>query len=362
MIKKLTYQFLFFLLLAATLHAKTARLAPEAEPIALVHGCVNVVTGEFVQQKTDLVVEGPSSISLSRIYDSGAPQVKSTLGHGFTWAFARNLKGTGSDWRACALDEREGIKLYYHKAPDKEYFKVDPRTFQVGYTNYSPGEISGANSLHNVTLMPHECKTKRSWNKDTGERTWLTEGEWIVTLGCGTKRIYAWTEQGNANWWRLSKEIRPDGNKVLYEYHNTHLTKVILADNSESTWLVAYSLEYHGDQVKAIGTNGQQVHYQLGTFKQRPKQTAQSFNRLASIASEQLIPATYGYRSHGTDANVGKIDYIEQPDHRRIDIDYHKDGRVKALKAPVGLNSTPVTFATFNYSKDLLNGAELKES
>ncbi len=153
-IKKLTYQILFSLLLTTSLHGNMTRLAPEAEPIALVHGCVNVVTGEFVQQRTDLVVEGPSSISLSRTYDSGSTQTLSTLGHGFTWSIARDLRSTGKQWTTCSLEEREGIQLTYQKVSDKEHFEIDPRTFEVGYTNYSPGEISGATSLHNVTLMP----------------------------------------------------------------------------------------------------------------------------------------------------------------------------------------------------------------
>ncbi len=112
-IKKLTYQILFSLLLTTALYGSTARLAPEAEPIALVHGCVNVVTGEFVQQRTDLVVEGPSPISLSRTYDSGSTQTLSTLGHGFTWSISRDLRSTGKQWTTCSLEEREGIQLTY---------------------------------------------------------------------------------------------------------------------------------------------------------------------------------------------------------------------------------------------------------
>ena len=158
-----------FLLCSIALHGKTVQLAPEAEPLALVHGCVSMINGEFVQQKTDLYVEGPSSLTLTRVYGSGLPQIQSTLGHGFTWSVARDLWSVAGPFgNEAALDEREGIHLYYRRISDDELlFKVDPKTFLNGYTNYSPGEISGLNNLHNVTLRAQGCKWQRTWIEDT---------------------------------------------------------------------------------------------------------------------------------------------------------------------------------------------------
>ncbi len=86
------YRILFFLFVVGTLQAKEDRLAPEAEPLALVHGCVNVVTGEFIQQETDLFIGGPSALLHSRIYDSGNSNVQSTIGSGFTWSIPRQIR------------------------------------------------------------------------------------------------------------------------------------------------------------------------------------------------------------------------------------------------------------------------------
>jgi len=214
------YRILFFLFLFGTLHADSTRLAPEAEPLALVHGCVSLIKGEFIQRRTDLLIEGPSPLSLTRICDSGSAQAKSSLGLGFTWAVAKDLWRAGYTWDVCALEEREGIELYYRNVGTEASprFEVDPRAFRVGYTSYSRGEISGVNNLHNVVLTPRGGELKRYWNASRGAQSWLTGGEWVVTLGCGAQRIYSWKAQPERHWWQLSKEIRPDGNKVLYEY------------------------------------------------------------------------------------------------------------------------------------------------
>ncbi len=357
MIKKLTYQILFSLLLATALYGSTARLAPEAEPIALVHGCVNVVTGEFVQQRTDLVVEGPSSISLSRTYDSGSTQTLSTLGHGFTWSIARDLRSTGKQWTTCSLEEREGIQLTYQKVSDKEHFEIDPRTFEVGYTNYSPGQISGFNNLHNVTLLPSGCKTNNFLSKEEGTWSWLTGGEWTVTLGCGTKRIYSWQEhESNRWWWTLIKEIRPDGNKVLYEYDaSRRLNKVVLTNSSESTQLVDYSLTYDGNTITATGSNKQQAQLSKGLFRFKlPRREGEYFERLSSVDGEHLIPTEYHYyKSAEEGPHAGRLQSIKQPEGRFLNIFYdHDAGRVCGLKAPVGSDETPVEFATFRYGDD----------
>ncbi len=356
-IKKLTYQILFSLLLTTSLHGNMTRLAPEAEPIALVHGCVNVVTGEFVQQRTDLVVEGPSSISLSRTYDSGSTQTLSTLGHGFTWSIARDLRSTGKQWTTCSLEEREGIQLTYQKVSDKEHFEIDPRTFEVGYTNYSPGQISGANNLHNVTLLPSGCKTNNFLSKEEGTWSWLTGGEWTATLGCGTKRIYSWQEhESNRWWWTLTKEVRPDGNKVLYEYDaSRRLNKVVLTDSSEGTQLVDYSLIYDGNTITAIGSNKQQAQLSKGLFRFKlPRREGEYFERLASVDGEHLIPTEYHYyKSAEEGPHAGKLQSIKQPEGRFLNIFYdHDAGRVCGLKAPVGSDETPVEFATFRYGDD----------
>lgn len=62
--------FLFFISQPLLLHAED-RLTAEAEPVSTVAGCVNVVSGDFFQIETDLIVEGVEPLHITRCYDSG---------------------------------------------------------------------------------------------------------------------------------------------------------------------------------------------------------------------------------------------------------------------------------------------------
>ncbi len=351
--KVLVYKLLsVFLLCSVSLQSHEARLAPEAESLALVHGCVSIINGEFVQLKTDLYVDGPSPIGLSRIYDSGADHAKSTLGYGFTWTIPRQL--TYGE-QLVALEEREGLSLYYQQLTSKGFqYKIHPNTFAVGYTSYSPGNLSGSHNLHNVTLQC-EKTTVNHFRSEDGTRWWhtMTGGEWTATLGCGTKRIYTWKQLGGSpGRWILAKEIRPDGNKVLYQYDNmNNLNKVILTDSSESVWLQYYSLQYQGKQTTVTSSNGQQVQYTNANFRFKLKNLpGRDYERLSSVEGDHLVRTTYGYYKNSCDDScTGKLEWISQPEDRLLTIEYDSIGRVSILKAAVGGDGKQYPFATFNY-------------
>ena len=231
MVKSFIYQLLFFLLVSIVAHSNTARLAPEAEPIALVHGCVNVVTGEFVQQDADLVVEGSSPLIHSRIYDSGNSNAGSSIGYGFTRAIARSISWAKHDKQAkCCyafMEEREGAQLHYcgryqkGREDDPIHFRVSDFVIDKGYSNYSPYGISGTYSLHNVRL------THKNHQRFNG-------GSWEATLGCGTKRIYQ-VRRNNDYEFDLAEEIRPNGNRVIYKYdHEGRLSRVYVTDSKKT--------------------------------------------------------------------------------------------------------------------------------
>ena len=108
---------MFGALYAAEDPMKNCRLAPESESLALAHGCVNIVTGEFVQQEADLVIEGSSPLVHSRIYDSGNSNVSFPIGYGFTRAFPQSIHWRYNDKKSgrcyARMEEREGVQLEY---------------------------------------------------------------------------------------------------------------------------------------------------------------------------------------------------------------------------------------------------------
>lgn len=123
--------YLVYLVLAfAKADGLETRLIPEAEPLALVHDCVNVVTGDFVLQQTDLCFGG---LCHARNYDSGSSEVHSSLGKGFTWAIARAI-GSQNKGANASLEEREGVALTYRQKKGSSpglHYEIDPVIFRI---------------------------------------------------------------------------------------------------------------------------------------------------------------------------------------------------------------------------------------
>ncbi len=342
------FVFQIFLFLAiTTAHAHDSRLAPEAEVLALVHGCVNVVTGEFVQQETDLFIDGPSLVH-SRVYDSGNSNVHSALGAGFTWSIARQIrfldefKKRGKDdegnrvdggTTVISIEEREGVPLIYQgrhngkpSGLDGQEYSVRSSTLSRGYTNYSPWGISGATSLHNVTPLHRNYKSG-------------TEGTFTVTLGCGTKRIYNCVR---ARCWNLSQEIRPNGTKLFYDYDKDTLRKVWLTDAEETTPIASYSVTPTNRAIIVEGNNGQTIQY----ITDKNRTGYEAFWRLVQVEADHLPKTEYRYiEDRVTIPTLGKVTSITRPDGREVGIKYHETGRVRALYQP----DSEKPLATFSY-------------
>ena len=153
-----------------------------------------------------------------------------------------------------SIEEREGgVPLVYHgqhNGTDRQEYHIRSSALQRGYTNYSPWGISGINCLHNVTPL-HQNYEKHSKG-----------GQFTVTLGCGTKRIYSCNGKSQ---WLLSKEIQPNGNKVFYDYDKEALLrKVWLTGTDETISIASYALTYEDQFIHVEGSNGQQVRYTTG--------------------------------------------------------------------------------------------------
>ena len=354
--KKSICLLLALLAFVVELPAQESRLAPETEPLALSHGCVHVVTGEFVQQEADLVLEGSSPLIHSRIYDSGNSNAESSIGYGFTRAIARSISCGNLDKQASCcyafMEEREGARLHYcgrykrGKEDHPIHFRVSDFILDKGYSNYSPYGINGTYSLHNVRLIR---KNQR----------WFQGGSWEVTLGCGTKRIYQ-VRPGYDDEFDLTEEIRPNGNRVIYKYdHERRLSQVYVTDQKKQTPLIEYSVGYGEMRVVTKGSNGKTLNYKLernfcdGVNLKAGYRWKTRHPRLTIVEGDHLVKTTYTYARHaGEDDLLGKVIKISHPEGRELHIAYHKGtARVKRLSGPVGDDRNIHTFATFQYSQ-----------
>ena len=352
---------LFFLIYVAVAQAHTSRLAPETEHLSLAYGCVHVISGEFVQQSTDLLV-GPS-LAHSRIYDSNHSNIQSSVAYGFAWNLPRGIrqleyyerKGRDDEGNhvpkrttIILMEEREGASLIYHgqyiKAHPEEYrhYTVRPSVLKRGYTNYSPWGIDGTYSLHNLHLIHKGYQRRQNW------------GEFTVTLGCGTQRIYRCTGR-DYYLWLLSKEIRPDGLRIFYDYDGYGvLHKAWMTGSDETTPLASYTLHYSDKTIVAEASNGQKVIYSKHPFKAKVDTDDGPWNwkvpRLSRADADHLIPTWYEYPKNCPQINHGKIITVNHPEGRMLSIGYHGSGQVHSLYQPS--EKGRVCIATFSYANN----------
>ncbi len=327
------------------------RLAPEAESLALSHGCVNVVTGEFTQQTADLIIDGPSPLVHSRIYDSGLSNAQSSIGCGFTRGIPQFLQWLSNDKKAgCCyanLEEREGATLHYcgrYTRAGVGTYKVSDFILNKGYTNYSPYGLSGTSNLHNVIL------------RHQGHGKHFVGGSWEITLGCGTKRLYN-RRPGTKYGFDLSEEIRPDGNRVRYHYDDKYRpVHIYLADPKNGTPLIEYKIKYEKNRVCTTGNNGQTLCYALDrnqcvAKKDKKIKTTYKTIRLTVADGDHLVSTRYDYASKvSVDEMVGHVTKVSQPDGRAVYIDYYQpSSKVKSLSGPVGRDGKIHPFAMFEY-------------
>ncbi len=346
--KRFIYSILLFIAVLQQICAGKTRVAPDAEPLALVYGCVNVISGSFVQNETDLVLGGPSPLIHTRIYDSGSSQAESgSMGFGFTRGLARsiNLVGHDKEHSYAVVEEREGVGLHYkgtfHPELKGMLYLVNKEVFQHGYTNYSPGNISGANDLHNVQLL----------QRDNGKH--FLGGSWEVTLGCGTRRRYRQLGQSKKDF-EIVEEIRPDGNRVHYRYSGSKLTKAWLSSADDDTPLISYSVDYQQRLTITTGSNGQTLRYVGDTNRcWVTNQNAQRLNiktRLARVESSHLPLVEYNYPEAATLPTLGHLTKIMHPEGRHLEINYNdNNGKVSCLKRPVNVDGTMEAVASFLY-------------
>jgi len=146
------------------------------------------------------------------------------------------------------------------------------------------------------------------------------------------------------------QEIRPDGNRVLFDYDGQrNLNKMVLTDSTEQIELLSYTLQHKEDEITVSGSNGQEVHYAKGNFPFKlPHQLTQYFKRLARVEGTHLIPTQYSYYK-STGGIAGKLESIQQPEGRQLRVEYYGDSRVHQLKAPIGNDDQLLPFATFTY-------------
>ena len=194
---------------ALNLEHFTPSFSADCEPLAIVAGCVNVISGSFFQKEMDLQGTTLDPIHFVRTYDSSC-MAHSFLGLGFSSSFPLWASQMQKSARHSygVISERENAFLLYRnkeKGPANVYY-IDPRLFEKGYTNFS----------HMQNLI--------NW------KAIFRSNEWRLTLGDGTQRIYKGPIKLDKAFrskllfptkgaYLLKEEIKPNGNVLLFDYN-----------------------------------------------------------------------------------------------------------------------------------------------
>ncbi|MCX6989648.1 MAG: hypothetical protein NTX49_01065 [Chlamydiae bacterium] len=350
----------------------------DGEPSSYIEGCVSAITGDLVILEEDIHVEGLVPISIKRQYVSSQYKTDWTFYEHLTASFVNGVilistkepNGTRLVYRLSNEDHKRFTdgKKRKHLIKLKKKGWVKPFDFiltegckSIGLANSSKGGISGRANLKNNRIELD------------------VEGEvFSVISGDGTTRIYKLisgqkdkNKPGDSVFFHLQEEILPSKQVICYFYDKYHRLDCIATkspDRNKVYASVRISYPDHKkdpDHFRMETSDGRSLFYKSHRLKAKNgekywmlESIQSSFAPEESLShtdkSEQVFPLIN--RRNFSDGRVLGIDYYHLK-HNTLgpNVVYLKNdsdtryGRVKALLAPVGADSSLHTIYSFYY-------------
>ncbi len=137
---------------------KTPLANTEGEPSSLIHGCVNVITGDFIDFQTDLTMAGSNPLLLERYYCS-SDHACGSLFHGWNQNIWGGLSQQFSTHHNHVVTKGLG-KQYVFKERVRQkkdsvgysLLCIDERMLRKGITNIGNGKIGAQTNIKNVIV------------------------------------------------------------------------------------------------------------------------------------------------------------------------------------------------------------------
>jgi RHS repeat-associated protein len=348
-----------------------ARVIVDDKP-HIINNCVNAISGDFFYSKLDHVIQGAEPIVLSHSYVSG-----NTLRKYGGWTLFAHLKliwypgEYGSHY--VRVSEPSGLTLTYkfrEYAEDKSLIfkpKIDETT--PGFINSSSRVISARTNYKNNYI---ELDAKKKGAK--------------VFAADGSVRIYGSKKHEDGyTTYKLTEEIRPNGNRIIYEYDENDLLTKIETKNPSKTKTYANVILYNYEKKKDVFDIKTRVN-ETKTLKHifgRSKKDWNKYEHLVKVDNgpERLEKFYYelGYKE-GTWPFKGKkknksrghfVNEIEYSSKKILGVDYYRPGenflstgemidiedakedtrneKVHTIKEPVGESGELVPTYTLQY-------------
>lgn len=285
----------------------------------LIHNCVCVISGAYIDRAVDVTLPGPATLCLERQYRSG--KVKGGLGIG--WGFV-NFDTLGSNNVFIELGFCNLQRVAYEKHKSHYYI-----TSLNGYTNLSRGIPSARTNIKNQTI--EELKDKIIVHTPNEE-----DREFVYHNS--VMQIQRWREVS-----RFNKAHNG------FEFNRGHtlskLTKIEAKNRSTErvfSQLIFTDLDHHAFQVNA--SEDTWVKYSF-------RKNRHDEHLLSSVEKSGGYIEKYTYHED-------KLVRKELPEGRFLEVEYHREddkdhsGKVKALYRPGNFGESARKIYGFEYLKN----------
>lgn len=306
----------------------------EGDPASLIKN-VSVIHGDYSEREVDLVVPGPDPLALSRYYSS-----RDTLSNNVSfggWRFQPHcfLRILQED-HPRSYTTAEGKFQYTHVlvgTPEgsiltyagwkntthpntRSSFKIDVEKELFGIANTARENINTWTNLKNQELI------------------FDSQGNHFqLNLSSGGKRVYV-VSLSNPNFYLLTQEILPSGNKIFYEYERELLSAIRMTNASEQKILSWIQIQY-GANIHIETSDQKSVDY----YFQR--------DLLSEVIRSHTPSLKYEYRLADDHPLLIKK---ELPERRYVTINYYTEGNDKNKVAFIATAATDLT--RYSYGND----------
>ncbi len=305
----------------------------EGEPEYFISNRVNVISGDCSLEETDLVIERPCPLTLTRYYNT-------FIGKKGGWrVFPERFLIMGKDVQnerilAFAGEKSGGILTYSGDSP----LRVDVLKDSIGSASPSHFRNNQLSFHGDAAELVLGDGTRRKYQKVNSYPKPILGEELIPILAA---------QVAKPTYYRLVEESLPGGNYLLYSYDiHGHLKSIEAKNISKEvilSWL-RFDYDWNQDQclVKISSSDMKHVCYLFDSHK-----------RLVQAYGSDLMPKTYEYQLEGSRLLLTQ--------HGETEIDYDKKGRVASIKeSPFGLQKTECSFVYGEGFTDVWDGGGLK--
>lgn len=333
---------------------------------AIICGCVNAISGDFMQSANDLVVIGPEPLVFERFYTSSDYDTRSLYSgwrHNHdSYIVARGIPGIDNiQYLLADYVEPSGRSATYHGSKDNLFNAKMCCSCNKSLTNCGMGLISGKtnpkNTLISYDSKSHDIRVRNGFGSKVTFETGPTGG-----------RVYA-----------LKEECKPNKHLLKYEYRdkeNDVFSQVTAKDASDSItygWIKIVDKKDKefkknpGFEVHA--SDGRKVIYKLKKFScaQRDKEKGLKGHYYISEVNRTDAPKVRYSYARKPGSHRARIIAKILPKGRVQKVVYHDDkddlfliDRVRELRAPVGTDETPLITHRFKYSATIVDEKPLK--